>query len=309
MPGIDLHTHTTASDGTATPRELIRLAAEAGLTAVAITDHDTVAGLPEALAAGREYGVTVVGGVELSVFDGQRALHLVGLFVPQSPGELGEALARARHRRHDRNRQILEKLAALGIPLDYGAVLALAGGPGVSGGTGESGGPGEPGGTGGTGVAVGRPHIAAALLNSGRVKSMKEAFERYLGATGLAYVPKDKMTLDRAVSLLAAVGALPVLAHPYLLREKGRSMERLVAGYRERGVAAMEAYYSEHSESQTREYLALAAKLDMGVSGGSDFHGEAKPGVLLGRGRGRLFVPESVLVALAARRDGMAGRP
>lgn len=300
MPGIDLHTHTTASDGTATPRELIRLAAEAGLSAVAITDHDTVAGLPEALAAGREYGVTVVGGVELSVFDGQRALHLVGLFVPQSPGELGEALARARHRRHDRNRLILEKLAALDIPLDYDAVLALAGGPGESGGTGEPGGPG---------VAVGRPHIAAALLNSGRVKSMKEAFERYLGATGLAYVPKDKMSLDRAVSLLAAVGALPVLAHPYLLREKGRSMERLVAGYRERGVAAMEAYYSEHSESQTREYLALAAKLDMGVSGGSDFHGEAKPGVLLGRGRGRLFVPESVLVALAARRDGMAGRP
>jgi len=300
MPGIDLHTHTTASDGTATPRELIRLAAEAGLSAVAITDHDTVAGLPEALAAGREYGVTVVGGVELSVFDGQRALHLVGLFVPQSPGELGEALARARHRRHDRNRLILEKLAALDIPLDYDAVLALAGGPGESGGTGEPGGPG---------VAVGRPHIAAALLNSGRVKSMKEAFERYLGATGLAYVPKDKMSLDRAVSLLAAVGALPVLAHPYLLREKGRSMERLVAGYRERGVAAIEAYYSEHSESQTREYLALARKLDMGVSGGSDFHGEAKPGVLLGRGRGRLFVPESVLVALAARRDGMAGRP
>ena len=294
MPGIDLHTHTTASDGTATPRQLIRLAAEAGLSAVAITDHDTVAGLPEAMAAGREFGVTVVGGVELSVFDGRRALHLVGLFVPESPGELGQALARAREKRHDRNRLILEKLAALDIPLDYDAVLALAGGPG---------------GPGGPGVAVGRPHIAAALLNSGRVKSLKEAFERYLGGTGLAYVPKDKMSLDRAVSLLAAVGALPVLAHPYLLREKGRSMERLVAGYRERGVAAVEAYYSEHSESQTREYLALAAKLDMGVSGGSDFHGAAKPGILLGRGRGRLFVPESVLVALAARRDSMLLRP
>jgi len=285
MPGIDLHTHTTASDGTTTPRELIRLAAEAGLSAVAITDHDTVAGLPEALAAGREFGVTVIGGVELSVFDGQRALHLVGLFVPESPGELAEVLARAREKRHDRNRLILEKLAALGIPLDYDEVLALADG------------------------SVGRPHIAAALVNSGHVRTIKEAFERYLGAGGRAYAPKTKMPLARAVSLLMAEGALPVLAHPYLLREKGRSMERLVAGYKEQGVAAIEAYYSEHSESQTREYLALATKLDMGVSGGSDFHGAAKPGVVLGRGRGRLFVPEGVLSALATRRERLLRRP
>jgi len=287
MPGIDLHTHTTASDGTATPRELVRLAAEAGLSAVAITDHDTVDGLPEAMAAGRQYGVQVVGGVELSVADGQRTLHLLGLFVPEAPGELGAVLARAREKRHDRNRLILDRLAGLGIGLDYGEVLELAAG------------------------SVGRPHIAAALLRKGAVKTLREAFERYLGAGGAAYAPKTKMPMERAVGLLRAEGAIPALAHPYQLREKGASLERLVAGYREMGVMAIEARYSEHSEAQTREYLALAKKLDIGVTGGSDFHGAAKPGIRLGRGRGGLFVPEGLLADLARRREGLrpAGWP
>ena len=280
MPGIDLHTHTTASDGTVAPRELVRLAAEAGLSAVAVTDHDSVDGLPEAMAAGREFGVTVVGGVELSVADGERALHILGLFLPENPAGLGAVLAGLREKRHDRNRLILDKLAEAGIHLDYGKVLALAGG------------------------AVGRPHIAAALVNMGVVKNMREAFERYLGAAGRAYAPKKKMPLERAVSLLAAEGATVALAHPYLLQRKGRELEELVAGYRECGVEAIEAHYTEHSDAQTREYLALAARLDMGVTGGSDFHGTAKPGIRLGRGRGRLFIPETVLAGLRTRRAG-----
>lgn len=284
MPGIDLHTHTTASDGTATPRELVRLAAEAGLSAVAITDHDTVDGLPEAMAAGREFGITVIGGVELSVSDGERALHLLGLFLPETPTGLGAVLAGLREKRHDRNRLILEKLATAGVHLDYEKVLALAGG------------------------AVGRPHIAAALMHMGVVKSPREAFERYLGSGGRAYAPKKKMSLDRAVSLLAAEGATVSLAHPYILRCKGPEMEALAARWRERGVDAIEARYTEHSDAQTREYLALARRFDMGVTGGSDFHGAAKPGIRLGRGRGRLFVSEAVLAALVERRAG-AGLP
>lgn len=277
MPDIDLHTHTTASDGTLSPRELVLLAARSGLSAVAITDHDTVDGLPEAMAAGRESGVTVVGGVELSVFDGRRALHLLGLFLPERPGDLARVLAGLRDTRHDRNRLILEKLAAMGIALDYDEVLALAGG------------------------SVGRPHIAAALMKKGVVTSVKEAFARLLGPNGRAYVPKKKMSLERAVSLLLAEGATPAIAHPFLLRLNGRALERLLAEYKELGVGAIEALYSEHSQSQTREYLALAAKLDLGITGGSDFHGAAKPDIRLGVGKGDLRVPDAVLAALLAR--------
>lgn len=280
MPGIDLHTHTIASDGTFSPGDLVRQAAREGLSAVAVTDHDTLDGLPGARAAGRECGVEVVGGVELSVADGERSLHLLGLFLPETPGELGAVLAGLRDKRHERNRQVLEKLAQAGIHIDYDKVLALAAG------------------------SVGRPHIAAAMLHMGVVRSMKEAFERYLGPNGRAYAPKKKMSLDRAVALLAAEGATISLAHPYLLRRKGRELEELVAGYRERGVDAIEAHYTEHGDAQTREYLALAARYDMGVTGGSDFHGAAKPGVRLGRGRGRLFIPETVLAALRERRAG-----
>ncbi|QLA17430.1 PHP domain-containing protein [Desulfolutivibrio sulfoxidireducens] len=278
MPGIDLHTHSTASDGTLSPRELVRLAAASGLSAVAITDHDTVDGLPGAMAAGREFGITVVGGVELSVFDGRRALHLLGLFLPERPGDLGHVLADLREKRHDRNRLILEKLTSMGIALDYDEVLALAGG------------------------AVGRPHIAAALMKKGVVTSFKEAFSRLLGPNGQAYVPKKKMSLERAVSLLLAERATPAIAHPFLLRQNGRALERLMAEYKDKGVDAIEALYSEHSDGQTREYLALAAKLDLGVTGGSDFHGAAKPEIRLGVGKGGLVVPDAVLAALLARR-------
>ncbi len=278
MPGIDLHTHTTASDGTLSPRELVLLAARSGLSAVAITDHDTVDGLPEAMAAGRESGVTVVGGVELSVFDGRRSLHLLGLFLPERPGDLARVLAGLRDKRHDRNRLILEKLATMGIVLDYDEVLALAGG------------------------SVGRPHIAAALMEKGIVTNFKEAFARLLGPNGRAYVPKKKMSLEKAVSLLLAEGATPAIAHPFLLHQNGRALERLVAEYKELGVDAIEALYSEHSDGQTREYLALAAKLDLGVTGGSDFHGAAKPEIRLGVGKGDLVVPDAVLTALLARR-------
>ncbi|MFZ5812024.1 MAG: PHP domain-containing protein [Thermodesulfobacteriota bacterium] len=278
MPGIDLHTHTTASDGTLSPRELVLQAARSGLSAVAITDHDTVDGLPEAMAAGRESGVTVIGGVELSVFDGRRALHLLGLFLPERPGDLARVLADLRGKRHDRNRLILDKLAAMGIALDYDEVLALAGG------------------------SVGRPHIAAALMKKGVATSVKEAFARLLGPNGRAYVPKKKMSLEKAVSMLLAEGATPAIAHPFLLHQNERTLERLVAEYKELGVDAIEALYSEHSQSQTREYLALAAKLDLGVTGGSDFHGAAKPEIRLGVGKGDLVVPDAVLTALLARR-------
>ena len=277
MALIDLHTHTTASDGTLTPKELVARAAQKGLVAVAITDHDSLAGLPEARLAGAEHGVDVVAGVELSVADGPSSIHLVGLFLPDTPGPLAEQLDWLRQRRHDRNHRILEKLKALGVSLDYEAVTVLAQG------------------------VVGRPHIAQALLAQGVVSSFKEAFTRFLGAYGKAYVPKDKLPLETAIALLHAEGALAVLAHPYILGQSGPVLTETVTRYRDAGLDAIEAFYTEHSQYQTLEYLALARKLGLAVSGGSDYHGAAKPEVVLGRGRGSLRVDIAVLDVLRAR--------
>ena len=278
MAFIDLHTHTTASDGTLAPKELVDRAAGLGLVAVAITDHDTLAGLPEARAAGEKHGLDVVAGVELSVADERGSIHLVGLFLPDTPGPLAERLDWLRERRHDRNHRILEKLITLFVSLDYESVTTQAQG------------------------AVGRPHIAQALLAQGVVSSFKEAFTRFLGAYGKAYVPKDKLTLANAIELLHAEGSLAVLAHPYLLGLSGPALAETVARYRDAGLDAIEAFYTEHSQYQTLEYLALARKLGLAVSGGSDYHGAAKPEVELGRGRGSLRVDIATLDILRARR-------
>ncbi len=277
MALIDLHTHSTASDGSFSPADLVALAAKKGLAAVALTDHDTLSGLPEALEAGRRHGVEVVAGVELSVGDGEKSVHLLGLFLPDRPGRLADALAYLRDRRHNRNRLILDRLRELGIPLDYEAVTARAAG------------------------AVGRPHIAQALVAMGAVTSFKEAFTRYLGVHGRAYVPKDKLSFAEAVSLLHAEGALTVLAHPYMLGLAGPALAEAVGRYRDLGLDAIEALYTEHSQAQTLEYLALARRFGLAVSGGSDFHGAAKPDVEIGRGRGNLRVDITLLDVLRAR--------
>jgi predicted metal-dependent phosphoesterase TrpH len=277
MALIDLHTHSTASDGSLSPGELVDLAAEKGLAALALTDHDTLDGLPEARAAGKVRDIDVIAGVELSVADGERSVHLLGLFLPERPGPLAEALAYLRERRHNRNRLILDKLRALGVPLEYKAVTALAKG------------------------AVGRPHIAQAMLAMGAVTSFKEAFARYLGAHGRAYVPKDKLTFERAVALIHDEGGLAALAHPYMLGLAGAALTETVGRYRDAGLDAIEALYTEHSQAQTLEYLALSRRFGLAVTGGSDFHGAAKPDVELGRGRGNLRVDISVLDVLRAR--------
>ena len=277
MALIDLHTHSTASDGSLTPGELVALAAQKGLAAVALTDHDTLDGLPEARETGARCGVDVVPGVELSVADGERSVHLVGLFLSEAPGPLAGALAYLRTRRHDRNRRILDKLRECGIPIEYDTVRALARG------------------------TVGRPHIAQALVDTGAVTSFKEAFSRYLGSHGRAYVPKDKLALPRAIALLHDEGGLAVLAHPYILGLAGTALADTLERYRDAGLDAIEAFYAEHSQAQTLEYLALARRFGLGVSGGSDFHGAAKPDVELGHGRGNLRIDISVLDLLRAR--------
>jgi hypothetical protein len=278
MPGIDLHTHSNRSDGELPPADLVDLAARSGLEAVAITDHDTLEGLPQALEAGPRHGIAVVPGCELTVTDQDRRFHILGLYVfPPAPG-LEAALVRLREARHRRNRLILEKLAGQGIHIAYQEVVDRAAG------------------------AVGRPHIAQIMVERGLVSSQNQAFRRYLGAMGRAYVPKEALPLAEASALIRAEGGTVVLAHPSLINLRGQTFPELIRHYRDLGVEGLEAYYSDHGDQLTKQYLEAAQGLGMLVSGGSDFHGSYKPDIRLGVGKGSLYVPGKVLKDLRAYR-------
>lgn len=276
---IDLHTHSTASDGTLSPAELVRRAAELGLAAVALTDHDTVQGLPEALGEGRAAGVEVVPGCELSVeSESGRPMHILGLFVPERPENLLEVFAFMKTSRLKRNQLILDKLARLGIRIDYNEVEVLAGG------------------------TIGRPHIARVLVERGVVPSFDRAFGEYLGVRGKAYVPKDKLTPEAGIQALRRDGAMAVLAHPYLLNLPEPKLEELLLRLKSFGLEGVETLYPEHGFEDQRRFRRLAEKLGLLETGGSDFHGGVKPDIELGRGRGDLKVPYELLDRLKARR-------
>lgn len=271
---IDLHTHSTASDGTLTPTELMRAAKAAGLSAIALTDHDTFEGLPEARAEAERQGVELVPGCELSLDYGGLPTHLLALFVDERPGHVVHELTRVRVARANRNAIMLEKLKTVGVHLRREDVERHA-----------------------TGV-VGRPHMAQAMLAAGVVKSFEEAFTRFLGSSGLAYVPKAKLTPAEAIGAIHADGGLAVLAHPYLLSQQPRHIEAMLLELTGLGLDGVEVYYTEHSDKYTALMAELAQRHGLLMSGGSDFHGSVKPGVALGKGRGGLFVRGELLDAM-----------
>lgn len=268
---IDLHTHSTASDGTLTPTELMRAAKAAGLSAIALTDHDTFEGLPEARAEAERLGIELVPGCELSLDYGSHPTHLLALFVDERPGNVAQELTRVRTARAVRNLSMLEKLKSVGVHLKLSEVERHA-----------------------TGV-VGRPHMAQAMMAQGVVRSFEEAFARFLGSGGLAYVPKAKLSPREAIGAIHADGGLAVLAHPYLLSQKQRQIEPILAELAALGLDGVEVYYTEHSDKYTAMVEEMAQRLGLLMSGGSDFHGTVKPGVALGKGRGGLFVRGELL--------------
>ncbi len=277
QPRVDLHTHSTASDGTYTPAELVRAAKEAGLSAVALTDHDTFAGLPEAREEARRQGIELVPGCELSLDFSGLPTHMLALFIDERPGALLSALDRVRNARRMRNELMLEKLAKVGVHLAREQVEAHAHG------------------------TVGRPHMAQAMLQAGVVRSIEEAFDRFLGRHGLAYVPKEKLGPEEAIRAVHEDGGLAILAHPYLLTQQISRLEPMVAELKGRGLDGIEVYYTEHNDRFTSQLEALAGRLGLLMSGGSDFHGAVKPDVRLGRGRGGLFVPGALLDRMKER--------
>ncbi|MEG6593543.1 PHP domain-containing protein [Desulfovibrio sp. 1188_IL3213] len=282
MELVDLHTHTRASDGTDSPAQLMAKAAEAGLRAIAVTDHDTLSGLDEAAAAGRELGVELIRGCEISTSTELGELHILGLWLPEQPEALLQNLAFLREKRGERNEGIVRKLQDLGLDVGMEEVLAAA-----------------------KGESVGRPHIAEVLLRKGYAKNIREVFKEFLGNHGKAYLPKEVLEPEAIVRLLADLGATVSLAHPLLWKAPPGWLEGQVARLRDCGLNAIEAWHSEHTEADVRTCLALAKRFDLGISGGSDYHGINKPAIQLGRGYGGLRVGVGVLDDLRERRIKM----
>ncbi len=275
MSEIDLHTHTTASDGTLSPKDLVLEAKKAGLKAIAITDHDTTSGLKEAKEMEKLVQVEVVAGCELSVEYPKGQMHIIGLWLPIEPKELNSYLEFLRDKRHYRNQQILDKLRKENIVISYEEVMEVA-----------------------KGESVGRPHIATVLIQKGFVSSVQEAFDKYLGPNGKAYVPKIKLKPKQAIELLKKEKATVILAHPFSLNLDPVELKKELIRLKDWGLDGIEVFYSEHSEQQTKLYLDLAKKLDLLVSGGSDFHGGVKKDIKLGVGKGNLNLPYSILEKL-----------
>jgi len=246
---------------------------------VALTDHDTTAGLARFLAAGAGRSVRCVAGVELSAEHHPGTLHLLGYFIqPDSPA-LQRGLETLRAGRAERNQEILARLNALGVDLAWEDVLALAGGE-----------------------VVGRPHFARALIARGRVADKEEAFDRYLARGQPAYVERFRLMPAATLQLIRAAGGVAVLAHPHSLKMGRKELRALVMELCAAGLEGLEVLYPEHAPDEVRQYRALARELNLVPTGGSDFHGVLSPDIQLGRGFGALRVPDDVLPRLEARR-------
>jgi hypothetical protein len=272
---LDLHTHSTASDGSLRPAELVRLAGQVGLTALALTDHDTVDGLEEAAEEARGGKVRFVPGMELSARLPGGTLHLVGLFVDAENAELLAGLERVRAMRAERNPRIAEALEACGAPVSLEEAAAAAGGEVVS-----------------------RVHFAEVMVHKGLARNVEEAFARTLGNGGPADVPKERLEAGECLRLIRVAGGVPILAHPEQTRRRGAELEALVDALAQEGLLGVEVVCSGCDASATAALTRLAATRGLLCSGGSDFHGRAKPRILLGRGFGRMRVPDAFLEPL-----------
>ncbi|QYR23688.1 PHP domain-containing protein [Paenibacillus sp. sptzw28] len=247
----DLHTHTTASDGMQQPRENVRMAKEAGLAAVAITDHDTVEGIAEAMEAGEEFGITVVPGVEISTSAGGRDVHILGYYTNWQSDDWRGRLGSLTEVRDNRNLMIIEKLRSLGIPISLDEVLDEARKQGKDRGT------------------IGRPHMASLLVAKGIVDTMQEAFDRYLAAGAAAYVNPPRLNPFEAVEWIRQAGGTSVIAHPGLYGD-----DDLVEEIIRSGAEGIEVFHSDHGTDDEVRYERLARQYGLIVTGGSDYHGE-----------------------------------
>ena len=289
---IDLHTHTTASDGSLSPSALMEAARTAGLHAIAITDHDTLAGYDEAAAAAGGAGPELICGIEISTrhrderWPHGKTVHLLGYFLSGGPpAEFRGWLQALAEFRRDRNRRLAARLESVGVGITLEEVEAV-----------------------GRHMA-GRPHFARLLVAKGYASSIQEAFDVYLDEKGKAFVEHESPSLMEAIDLVVKAGGLASLAHPVRLgRRKGNEEEALIATLVGAGLGAIEVFHSDHNPPDVMRYLGLARRFGVALTGGSDYHGEAKPEVELGTGRrGNVSVPRRVLEGLRASFDATRG--
>ena len=275
---VDLHLHSTASDGTDPPRRIVELAHQAGLKAIALTDHDNLDGIEEARTAAAGLELEVVAGTELSVEWNGGAVHLLVYFLEPGPGPLQDRLRWLQESRHARNLRIVDRFNELGIPLTYEEVESEAGGRGV-----------------------GRPHFAAVLLARGHVRTIGEAFDRYLATGGIAYQPRDRLDAGEAIELAGASGAVSVIAHPHTIGAGRTEYDEAFRGLAEAGVDGIEAHYAEYDIGQRAHLASVAERMGLVATGGSDYHGAYKPDLRVGVGKGDLVVPDECLEALRSK--------
>ena len=272
--GIDLHVHSTASDGTLTPAQILELAEAQHLRAIAITDHDTIDGSKEALQVGIPSSLDFLTGVELSAappsfLRRSGSFHILGYGLRLDDDELNQTLLVLQHARENRNPAIIERLGRLGFDMTLAEVVEMVG---------ES--------------QIGRPHIARLMQKKGYVHSIDEAFDRYLGTGKPAYVDKYRISCQRALGIIRGAGGIPILAHPYLLRLKeATEMEKLVVSLKKIGLEGIEALYPEHPPQATAFYEELAGRHHLLITGGTDFHGSLRTEIQLGIGTGDFHVP------------------
>lgn len=253
---VDLHSHTTASDGVHAPSDNVKLAAEVGLSALAITDHDTVAGIEEAMEAGKKLGIEIVPGVEISTVANGQDIHILGYYVNHRDDRFLERLQELRDTRDRRNELMIERLQQLGLNVTLAEVVEHAGKADFSKAQDN-------------GETIGRPHIAAVMLAKGYVGSISEAFDKYLGRDGKAYINPPRITPFQAVDWIREAGGTPVIAHPGLYHD-----DELVEQIIRYGVDGIEVYHSDHSAEDESRYAAMAARHGLLATAGSDFHGE-----------------------------------
>jgi predicted metal-dependent phosphoesterase TrpH len=276
---IDLHTHSTVSDGSDAPEHIAELAAEAGCSLVALTDHDRLDGVAAAGRRATELGVRFVPGCELSCEVSSGSMHILVYWLEPGAGPLQDELGRLQAARDQRNRIMAGLLQRLGLPVTYDELQQEAGGSGA-----------------------GRPHVASILVRKGVVSSVQEAFDVWLAKGKPAYVEKERLTPSDALRLARRSGAVAVLAHPLTLGLSRTELDRTVGELAEQGLEGLEAIYGRYSPAEREGLAALAASHGLVATGGSDHHGAYKPDLRVGVGRGDLDVPESVADALADRR-------
>ncbi|PID77339.1 MAG: phosphoesterase [Deltaproteobacteria bacterium] len=268
---IDLHIHSTCSDGTMTPVELVQLAGRSGLTAISITDHDTMAGVPEAVAAGSKCGVEVISGIEISaLFDG-KSIHILGYFQNPDDPQLNEKLAKIQSGRAGRNLKIIKKLQESGIDITDEEVAELAG-------SGQT----------------GRPHVGMVLVKKKVVKDLPQAFDQYLACGRPAYVQRFIYPAEEAVAHLGAAGGLAVLAHPVQIDRSLKSIPSLLERLIPYGLQGIETYYPTHTARMKKQLKEYAREYNLVLTGGSDFHGDMRPGTGLAVSK-KMRVPAQLL--------------